>query len=802
MGQFLEEFKKNGAKDKRFKETLVRIQETMARALCAMVADHAQRGAPAGRFDELAAKGRDVLAAEFGMGPEAIDELSADVQLCKALGRLAFVGATDPLLIRPMLRRPGSELWVAMRRALAPSDLKKQLESRGYYAFDEKLSAQTQDRISKALAEAAGGANRSHALRLAKFSTEASLDAALPLSVLPMAYMRMSLFALGAPGQWGAMAREAILAGTSTPSDPLAADPWEKVGPLGDVQNAALGMEGKRPLGAKNRGEAMREAFGDAHKIFQWRNPALLFRGLGNAVGARTLETARLEAEAFGAKGSMAMAAVASQISKFSGQRRALATALAERAAQGFAGLEEDPDLIDLLPGYEPSAGSEDLPDFKAGGLASDPMGKVALLAAKLHGLGSLDASGLVGEAKRALGEKNGLSGAGWKALAGNEELRELFAKAAQRSLGELRAPNRGSALGYGGVKKLAEDIMSSADASGRSAVSRLRSMAAKACSGMEIEAFAKSMSAGAASSVASEDLAEALRLVEASGGGALCALMAGMLPSLPKSAYESESSLTSAAGRIPLIVEDAKALEKLGPALLRGILARHKKHMKGTDIEAARARTLAMVADIADCAKGMQGGFWARLDPKDPVSHALRMHEEWVANLRAADVDADQAMRLKWAPLVGSDAMGRATAQELLSGRELHEEGEIMRHCVSSYAGKCREGASRIVSLRLDGARSSTLELAPCDARGLQFQALDFSDIEARGKVKSWKVVQHRGKCNAQVVHKDLLAFAEEIASRAQAGFEATTEKLAKKLAEQKAAEKAEKAAGVRASL
>ena len=757
------------------------------KAIVGLVSEHAGQEPSKERVGELKAKGRDCLAGEFGLQPGQIDALSSDPQLCKALGRLAFLGAEDPLLVPAMLRRNGTGILAKLVQNFTGDEFKKMLEKDRYSFGGSSMTVGAIAEMRNADFEKNIGGAGGHALRVAHFAHDSSMDQALPQNAMPMMHLRLAVFALSAPEPWRAQARDALLRATSTPQDPGAPDHWAKVSHLGDIQNKNLGMEGKRAIGANTRGESMRESMTDAYKIFQWRNPSELLARVSGAAGQKTLRAAVEESEAFAVKAAMALCAATSQASKHSGQRRMLAAALAERAAQGFAGLPNEPELDDLLPGYEAPPASGGVPAWSAGEAEADPMVKLASLAAKIHGLGAEDSMGLVGEAKRALAEKNGLTAAGWKGLAANAELRDLFSKAVQRSLSASKGPARTS--GYGALGKMSEEIMSSADATGRSAKSRIQVIAAREQNGVDIESFSKALSAGAAVGMQAEDLAEALRLLEANASGSMCALISGLLPSLPKTRGDQSPSLTDAAGRFPLLLEDAKAISAMGPALLKSIMAKHKKNQKGVSIEEARSKTLAMVSDVCDCAANMPGGFWARLDQKDPMSHALRMHEEWVANLRAADVNSNEAMGLRWAPLVGSDAKGRVSAVEMLSGRELHTEGEAMRHCVSSYASKCREGASRIVSLRIDGSRSSTLELAPCDAKGNQFSSVDFYDIDSRLRVKQWKVVQHRGKCNAVVNHPELVGFAEEIAAKAQAGFEEST----RKMVEKKIAEKAE---------
>jgi hypothetical protein len=66
-------------------------------------------------------------------------------------------------------------------------------------------------------------------------------------------------------------------------------------------------------------------------------------------------------------------------------------------------------------------------------------------------------------------------------------------------------------------------------------------------------------------------------------------------------------------------------------------------------------------------------------------------------------------------------------TVKEILHSGDLMEEGKHMRHCVSCYATDIKEGRSSIWSLRCDGARALTVEVA----NGMR------------------RVVQARGKCN-----------------------------------------------------
>jgi len=76
---------------------------------------------------------------------------------------------------------------------------------------------------------------------------------------------------------------------------------------------------------------------------------------------------------------------------------------------------------------------------------------------------------------------------------------------------------------------------------------------------------------------------------------------------------------------------------------------------------------------------------------------------------------------------------IGDLTFVSLRSGAALEDEGKAMHHCVATYAGDIIAGRSRIFSIRRDGRRLATLELA-------------------RGRGKRWLVRQVSGVCNARV--------------------------------------------------
>ncbi|WP_293368134.1 PcfJ domain-containing protein [Nevskia sp.] len=88
-------------------------------------------------------------------------------------------------------------------------------------------------------------------------------------------------------------------------------------------------------------------------------------------------------------------------------------------------------------------------------------------------------------------------------------------------------------------------------------------------------------------------------------------------------------------------------------------------------------------------------------------------------------------------------------TFTELLSGVALFDDGQAMRHCVGGYGPRCQSGASAIVSIRRDGERCLTVELAPRGLRIAQVHGVCNRNASAdeRKIVEAWMnaVVRHR---------------------------------------------------------
>lgn len=60
-------------------------------------------------------------------------------------------------------------------------------------------------------------------------------------------------------------------------------------------------------------------------------------------------------------------------------------------------------------------------------------------------------------------------------------------------------------------------------------------------------------------------------------------------------------------------------------------------------------------------------------------------------------------------------------TMEELTSSDELYKESLYMQHCVKTYSGRCVSGISAIFSLKLEGERKLTIEIAPQSKKVVQ---------------------------------------------------------------------------------
>lgn len=757
---------------------------------------HSQKLSP-NEIEALRGAGRANLVDVHGLTHERIDDLGKDLVLCEGISRLLHGGAKDSTALAGFLKLEAFMSENGPYGGLRRSLMDEVAFRRG---LPEQPLALTKlvDLIHAIQASGAHGQG-------------------FPEMVAGGTAVERSLFlALQCSERWLPKLRSAVLRATATSENPAADAPWIDAPFVGDFEISpkkifsADGLEfserassmAKRP-GKGARGVAMRAFLGDASAIWSWRNPLSVLRstdaenGISLASLALSVDDSKIFAEHAGNAAAACMCAMARKPS----ERKAIGSALAEIASSGFAGVGKAEHLLDFFPDL-PHCQDDDGDDsaqakraWFANVLATEPMGQLALAMGKFGGLDSANPQGLVGEAKRALGERN-LSNAAWKALAANPSLRGLVIKAVSASGAEAAA--RGAAK-VRSPKKEAAHVIAKADASGSSCRARL--MAAIAAERMDhpLDACISILSWSASMGVAQDVQAAMLSMLERNPKMRL--FFAGIMPSLPKmEALNTAGSLGQCELVMKSLSEDASASRAVAPAIFKSMAAKMARVGAKSSFAEAEATLVRDFTNMLDCAQGLPPGFWSQLSPADPYSHARRMHEEWVHALNQKEMDEDPKSFEQWPSLVDSDRDGRVSCVEMLCGRDLFGEGKAMSHCVSSYADACRAGSSRIISMRLDGSRCSTLELAPMSKRGERISSLDFSSISQRGSVDRWAIVQHSGKCNAGVTHLEILAFASLIEARATAAFHAATAKMihARELAlAEKLAKKREVSAG-----
>lgn len=746
---------------------------------------------PEARIEETLALGRERLLG-LGASRDLLGAIEEDKDLAKALHRLAFRGG-EKLSENIALGAFGlGALWEARRQWIhlkeaERSEMPKLLLPEGHPW---------------------------EAVSMVAVGDIARLDYA---SKQEHQWIRPAIKALGASPERFRAARAALLEGTGTQAGREAL--WSEVPACGDwgvvaskgaleekreseAQGSVFARNARRVRGAKERGDDLGEALGNIGKILEWSSPrqvgvnairSLSYGSFG--VGPKALEALALEAQEHERGSKEAAAAALSRIVSGKADKKKVCASLAERGARGFSEIGGDLGEESLLPGLAEALGEKPRTrkGFVAGeALRADPMGEVAAAAARRFGFPGRDDLGLVGEAKEALGSQAGLSAGGWRMLARNPDLAAAFAAAIDKPEVPEKDLSRKSAMAA------AEEAMAISNARGEAFRGKLEEIMASESETAQAEAAGRALSACAMGGIEPEAAERMLSLIQRRKAAA--GLLAGRIGDLPDSAGSAEEGFELEARALAM---DAKALLERVPALIKGIsdslereIGRRERagEPKASAEESALQRAFAEIGDIQDVAKGSPPGFWSGLDRKDPWGDALRAHEAWVAQNRERRAQGDPSLSRSWEHALGRHGLGKAIAEELTTGLDLFEEGEFMRHCVASYAGRCESGASRIFSVRIDGARASTLELRPVDKAGQTLGSVDFASLSSRSKVEGWQIAQHRGKHNATNLPPAALEIALEIERLATERFRAETARMREEQKIARAAESKEK--------
>ena len=159
----------------------------------------------------------------------------------------------------------------------------------------------------------------------------------------------------------------------------------------------------------------------------------------------------------------------------------------------------------------------------------------------------------------------------------------------------------------------------------------------------------------------------------------------------------------------------------------------------------AAMARLENELRLVDDWLRSCEDGVWQTLPAKASFGDLWRRQAVWHEEVALeASVGKSKA---KWPSPMESFAHEGWEAQLLSSSAALTEEGRAMRHCVSSYASRCKEGTSRIFSVKLNGERVCTMELG---LRSPEGAAKDYKHGFAQEQ-DQWEMLQNKGHCNAQ---------------------------------------------------
>jgi hypothetical protein len=99
--------------------------------------------------------------------------------------------------------------------------------------------------------------------------------------------------------------------------------------------------------------------------------------------------------------------------------------------------------------------------------------------------------------------------------------------------------------------------------------------------------------------------------------------------------------------------------------------------------------------------------------NPRWDLNRALVEERKWHAELAAARASVTLDREVDYAPLPSTWGHGGLRFVALQTGKALHAEGVAMHHCVATHLRRVINGESRIYSIRENGKRVATLELA-----------------------------------------------------------------------------------------
>lgn len=243
-------------------------------------------------------------------------------------------------------------------------------------------------------------------------------------------------------------------------------------------------------------------------------------------------------------------------------------------------------------------------------------------------------------------------------------------------------------------------------------------------------------------------------------------------------------SSGLSASEVFASLRREMKARQALSERFDAALLERSDELLKAseaagkTEAQAERGAVQALRRDLErvdDWAADNAGAFYTRLNPKLRWAHLRRGEEEWHQEVIVRQASSGQG----WEPALGSwsDPTGQWSAEELLTPTELAKEGAAMRHCVGGYSSYCRDGNSRIFSIKKNGVRALTAQFESGAARSVA------GELETTPSV--WKLKQNKGPCNAEPT-KEGAQITKALGEALQARWDLRVEEKVKKVVKQ----------------
>lgn len=416
-----------------------------------------------------------------------------------------------------------------------------------------------------------------------------------------------------------------------------------------------------------------------------------------------------------------------------------------------------------------------------------------AWAAARARRFGILDArdgNDVVAQARGRVKAATGMSDAAWKMAINGQGALILVDKAMEASLVEAAPRFSGPFLG----QSLSESLSAKGSQLARERTDDVAGHDPAPLMGL-------AFTAAAANGIAPQDAADAARALTESRR---LANLFGMQiqPQLVHGGAGAEffcQESEAKRSRLPkLFVEACRRLQKL-----RADAAKPPEPPRGGAEPAERvepARALSdEIGDLVDWVSGSEPGLWDQL-PKEPTwGQMRRLSKSWHDEQALVAMEKASRMKLsqelaeaqfdaaagsnpfsvknasRWARILGSHASEGWEAVELLSSADLTMEGGAMHHCVSSYSGVCRKGASRMFSIRLNGERVSTLQVDGATA----LSCIDPSNV--------FKIAQNKGPYN-KAPTKQCREFCEEVLSKVQAAWPKQVGAIARRLEERRA--------------